>query len=662
MPFKLFQSSDRLTSISLMRLHRTWNSHYQFIKVKTEAKHAGAKVGVSFLPRGKKFKAATLGGWGLAVNKFNLSKGNECRKSTSAKSLRALANLSTQEYFFSQFQRYPTFNSTYMTKICKTENGTYETSQIACLLTRIQSSDQNRIRKLVTRPLVLKHYHKKSKIIYEFVSTFLALQAKRQEVIEADVSVLSTMLNASNLLRSMTCLLEKSIMADKMAKPSEASRPCMCGQSSVCDKEQDYSKQFLSGSKLILRKHKRTENNILLLFGDKNCMHNYNFVNSFTFALGIIFLVLIYGMSLILFVWILRNLKHTVINHSQPVFLIIVLLGVCCNVSTIVPFLIDESSVSSCQKLNLVNNASLVEESLYEQECQQQLDVACRSIPFLYMYGFVMTYSALLTKLWRVEKIFNNKKLQRLKINQSHLMLLIAFFIALVTLINLYFISGETFADGQGWVWWRMKVKSIKLDPLCSFLPRFTDNSEETFCNTYLSEVQINSIGMCRRPPLSCEEPTNTISIPMIMYLVIIASFLCYSLYIAVKTRNIKTSYNEGKFILISLVNQSQLIMIFVAVMGQVGDSSSPQNSATYKAFVCFIVGISNLSTLCFIFAPKLIVYYDPVKAGKSFRLKRIVSEPAPVLKVTKSEVNRRGNRDLAVIELASKSMTTKQG
>ena len=32
----------------------------------------------------------------------------------------------------------------------------------------------------------------------------------------------------------------------------------------------------------MLRKHKRTENNILLLLGDKNCMHNYNFVNNFT--------------------------------------------------------------------------------------------------------------------------------------------------------------------------------------------------------------------------------------------------------------------------------------------------------------------------------------------------------------------------------------------
>ena len=59
----------------------------------------------------------------------------------------------------------------------------------------------------------------------------------------------------------------------------------MCGQSSVCDNEHDYAEQFLSGSNLILRKHKRTENNVFLLLGDEYCVQNYNFVNDFTVAM-----------------------------------------------------------------------------------------------------------------------------------------------------------------------------------------------------------------------------------------------------------------------------------------------------------------------------------------------------------------------------------------
>ena len=94
--------------------------------------------------------------------------------------------------------------------------------------------------------------------------------------------------------------------------------------------------------------------------------------------------------------------------------------------------------------------------------------------------------------------------------------------------------------------------------------------------------------------------------------------FLLYSLYIAIKTRKIKTSYNEGKFILISLVNQTQLIFVFIAVVNSV-------NATEYVAAVSCIIGFSNLSTLSFIFLPKLLVYYAPTRA-KSFNIKRVVS------------------------------------
>ena len=96
------------------------------------------------------------------------------------------------------------------------------------------------------------------------------------------------------------------------------------------------------------------------------------------------------------------------------------------------------------------------------------------------------------------------------------------------------------------------------------------------------------------------------------------------------KTRNIKTSFNEGKFILISLINQSQLIMIIIiAVLGQVSDHNSPQHATTYTAFVCCALGLSNMSTLCLIFVPKLIVYYDPKLGEKSFSLRSVPSESA---------------------------------
>ena len=107
------------------------------------------------MPKGKKFKAATLGGWGVAVNNFTSSKGNLCRKAASAEALHMLVNFSTQDYFFSHFQKFQRFNETYMKRLCSSSNNS-DNSQISCILSKLQSKDKNGIRKLFSRPLVSK--------------------------------------------------------------------------------------------------------------------------------------------------------------------------------------------------------------------------------------------------------------------------------------------------------------------------------------------------------------------------------------------------------------------------------------------------------------------------------------------------------------------------
>ena len=587
------------------------------------------------MPKGKKFKAATLGGWGIAVNSFTPSKKNLCRKATSAEALHMLVNFSTQDYLFSHFQKFPTFNRTYMKRLCSSSNVS-DNSQISCILSKIQSKDKNGIRKLFSRPLVSKDYHKKSKIIYEFIHTFVQLHAKKDAIHKirktaVGSSWLAEMLNASKLLNGMVCSLKTALASDQIeGHANKGHTPCHCGQSMHCNEGTDYVKPILGGiTQLSLNKKKRTENNLHLYTGKSECMPKYNFVGTFAIYSGIIFLSLTYGFSIFLLIWILQNLNHRVVNHAQPIFLIIVLVGVCCNVSTIIPFLMDESSFASCDKNRFAQgNGTSDDIALFEKECQQLLDNACRSVPFLFMYGFVITYSGLLIKLWRVEKIFNNKKLRRIKINQKHLMFLIVFFLLVTTIVNLYVISSESFADGEGWVWWRMISKIEKADAVCAVLPAFSDGSGRNFCDKYSSQIQVNTIGMCRVPQGSCDgSSAPDVVASFVLCLILIALFLCYSLHIALKTRNIKTSFNEGKFILISLINQSQLIMIIIAVLGQVSDHNSPQHAATYTAFVCCALGLSNMSTLCLIFVPKLIVYYDPKLGEKSFSLRRVPSD-----------------------------------
>ena len=372
--------------------------------------------------------AATLGGWGISVNKFEgkrEGKNNLCRETNAEKALSILVNSTTLEYFYSTFQRFPPFNREYMEKICTNINNS---KTIPCILTNMTMKDKhgNIIRKIVSRPDVSKNYHEKSETIYDFVNMFLALQVYQIPFESTDnKSDISKLSNASKMIDQMRCVLEKELSSeagDGVNRLNELSR---------------------------------TENNRVLFLENHYCEHDFSFINIGTTVIGWFFVSIIYIISLGLVIWILMNYKHVVVNHSQPFFLIIVLFGVCCNVSTIIPFLIDESKISECQELRGKENYNVNEyRTNFTKQCQEQLDAACRSIPFLYAYGFVLTYSALLVKLWRIEKIFHNKKLRRLKLNMKHLLSLIVCCIIVATIINLFWISScESFVDGEGFTW-----------------------------------------------------------------------------------------------------------------------------------------------------------------------------------------------------------------
>ena len=213
-----------------------------------------------------------------------------------------------------------------MKRLCSSSNNS-ETSQISCILSKLQSKDKSGIRKLFSRPLVSKDYHKKSKIIYEFIHTFLQLHTKKDAIREIrktaiGSSWLAEMVNATKLLNGMVCALKIALVSDRNGElEKKGQTPCHCGESMYCNEGTDYVKPILGGiTQLSLNKEKRTENNLYLYTGKKECMPNYNFVGTFAMYSGIIFLTLTYGFSIFLLIWILKNLKHRVINHAQPHF------------------------------------------------------------------------------------------------------------------------------------------------------------------------------------------------------------------------------------------------------------------------------------------------------------------------------------------------------
>ena len=136
------------------------------------------------------------------------------------------------------------------------------------------------------------------------------------------------------------------------------------------------------------------------------------------------------------------------------------------------------------------------------------------------------------------------------------------------------------------------------------------------------------SVGMCRFSQATCDTTAKSDNVeagglpPTIwLQLTFVILFLTYGIWLGFKTRNIATSYNEGKFILISLVNHLQLIVVFIAIVNSVNINRHP---SAYVLIISCVIGFSNLCTLAFIFGPKVFVFLLPEKAKKSFRLRRV--------------------------------------
>jgi gamma-aminobutyric acid type B receptor len=46
-------------------------------------------------------------------------------------------------------------------------------------------------------------------------------------------------------------------------------------------------------------------------------------------------------------------------------------------------------------------------------------DIACMSVPWLLSFGFTLAFSALFSKLWRMNKLFHNQNFRRAKVTEK---------------------------------------------------------------------------------------------------------------------------------------------------------------------------------------------------------------------------------------------------
>lgn len=241
-------------------------------------------------------------------------------------------------------------------------------------------------------------------------------------------------------------------------------------------------------------------------------------------------------------IWIFKNRNHPVLKAAQPHFLFVICFG---------------SIITACSILTISNDESY-------GWSEQQLSSACMGTVWLIFIGYCMIYSALFTKLWRVNRVL---QFARRKVEVRH----VAWPMGILIISVLIVLS----------LW-------TALEPL------------------HWNRVEINdftgaSIGQC--------DSKNTLAfiIPLAC-IALIPTVL--TMLMAWKTKDVDDSFAESWWIFLLIVMQLEIIVVSAPIIVLLRDVST---EGRYVGFV-MMLWTFPMSTLCVIMLPKMAAHYRDVK------------------------------------------------
>jgi hypothetical protein len=238
-------------------------------------------------------------------------------------------------------------------------------------------------------------------------------------------------------------------------------------------------------------------------------------------------------------VWVFLHRKHRIVVAAQPYFLYELCLGAIISASTIFPISFDESYGWS----------------------DQQLGRACMATPWFLSLGHIITYGALFSKLWRINKVlqFSRRKIEIRHVAWPSAIL----FIAAIAVLSLW-----TGLDSM--TWQRAEIDSVTGE----------------------------SIAQCQSDHLAA------FMMPLVV-LMLLPSLL--TAVMAWKTKDIDGSYSESYWICIMNVVQLEIILVAVPMIIVLRDVST---DARYIGFI-LVIWTFPMSTLLLIFVPKVVAHYE---------------------------------------------------
>mmetsp|Transcript_45324 Transcript_45324/g.66746 ORF Transcript_45324/g.66746 Transcript_45324/m.66746 type:complete len:866 (+) Transcript_45324:107-2704(+) len=272
--------------------------------------------------------------------------------------------------------------------------------------------------------------------------------------------------------------------------------------------------------------------------------HNMNEIGKVR-SVGWNFGIIIIVSSLIFSTWVLWKVDDHIVRASQPEFLYMICFGAFAMGCSLFPLGVDES----------FSNA---------KEC----DIACMAFPWLITCGFSISFSALFSKTWRINRLFHGSRFRKMKVRVKDVMK--PFYV--IFTLNVVFLTAWTLVDPFKW-------KRIHID-------------------------LVNSYGTCQGDGIA-----SVVFIVLILF--VNGSALVLANIQSFKARGISDEFSEHRYVGLAMASMLQIFTVGLPLSFLVKKNPS----ARFFVFSCIIFVVA-MSLLLFIFVPKML-YRETRKSGR---------------------------------------------
>ena len=273
---------------------------------------------------------------------------------------------------------------------------------------------------------------------------------------------------------------------------------------------------------------------------------NRNLIGDASRTVGYVLMGIVIILGIICLLWAYLRRKSRAVQASQPIFIALVIAGCVVMSTTTIPISMEETTVND----------------------QSGLNASCMARPWVYLIGFTITFSALLTKTWSAYRVHRKLDVDSITLRPVH------FFKTLGTLlfVNIVLLLSWTFIAPLQWT-------------------RAEGRSKDEFDRT------IDSHASCKAESNSAA-PFALVAVLLNLGILIVANVLAY------QARDVPIEYQENRYIAISMASILQALVLGMPLLFVVKDS--PQGKFFVQLAIIFV---TCSATMLLIFVPKMFAY-----------------------------------------------------